>query len=470
MAAIFTDRASLGFQDSRAPTDTLSNALLIARLERLPVTPRLALIRIVVGIATFFDAYTVLAIAFAMPQLVSQWNLSPVEVGLIISAGYLGQLVGAVIFGSLAERIGRLKTLFITILLFVSMDVSCLFAWSATAMILFRFLQGVGTGGEVPVASAYVNEFIGAERRGRFFLMYEVIFPVGLMFAGMAGYFLVPLYGWQAMFAVGLVPSVLTIPLRWLMPESPRWLASKGRITEADAVVRTLEDSATKHGLPLPDPVLRTMDPKATARSDWRELFKGIYLKRTLTIWALWFTAYMINNGLITWLPTLYKQVFKLPLETSLAYGWATSGAGVIASIVCALLIDRVGRKRWYATAFALAIVPLLALTVLGATSAVEVLILASIAYAILQTITFSLYLYSSELYPTRLRAMGTGFGSAWLRAGSSIGPMLVGFMVGDFGIRYVFSAFAAVAFAGCVVTVLLAIETKGRVLEELSP
>src|SRR5262249_13853580 len=110
--------------------------------ERLPVTARLMLLRVIVGVATFFDAYTVLAIAFAMPQLVTEWKLTPTEVGLIISAGYVGQLFGAVIFGSLAERIGRLKTLFITILLFTSMDVACLFAWSGVSMMAFRFFQG----------------------------------------------------------------------------------------------------------------------------------------------------------------------------------------------------------------------------------------------------------------------------------------------------------------------------------------
>ena len=431
---------------------------------------RLMLLRVIVGIATFFDAYTVLAIAFAMPQLVSEWKLTPTEVGMIISAGYVGQLFGAVLFGSLAEKIGRLKTLFITIVLFVSMDVACLFAWSGASMMAFRFLQGVGTGGEVPVASAYINEFIGAEKRGRFFLLYEVIFPIGLMFAGMAGFFLVPIYGWKAMFIVGLIPSVLTIPLRWFMPESPRWLASKGRVAEANAVVKLLEDSATRRGVVLREPVLRPVDPKATARSDWRELFKGIYLKRTFMIWGLWVCVYMINNGLVTWLPTLYKQVFQLPLQTSLAYGWITSSVGVIASIVCALLIDKVGRKPWYSTAFLIATVPLLTLSWLGATSAIEVLILATAAYAVLQTIAFSLYLYSAELYPTRLRAVGTGFGSAWLRAGSSIGPILVGWIVADLGIRYVFAAFAAVALVGGLVTLLFAIETKGRVLEELSP
>src|SRR4051794_937176 len=372
-----------------------ANAELVARLERLPVTPRLLLIRVIVGIATFFDGYTVLAIAFAMPSLVAEWKLTPTEVGLILSAGYVGQLFGAVIFGSLAEKYGRLKILFVTIMLFVSMDVACLFAWSGASMIAFRFLQGVGTGGEVPVASAYINEFIGAEKRGRFFLLYEVIFPVGLMFAGIAGYFLVPVYGWKAMFVVGLIPSVITIPLRWFMPESPRWLASKGRMAEADVVVKVLEDSATRRGVMLAKPVLRPIDLRATARSDWRELFRGIYLKRTLTIWGLWVCAYMINNGLITWLPTLYTKIFHLPLQTSLAYSWTTSGVGVIASIACALWIDKVGRKPWYATAFLLATVPLLTLSWLGATSAVEVLILTTLTYAILQTIAFSLYLYS---------------------------------------------------------------------------
>src|ERR1700716_1548432 len=110
-----------------APFNAAANSQLIARLERLPVTPMLKLLRVIVGIATFFDAYTVLAIAFAMPQLVSEWKLTPTEVGMIISAGYVGQLFGAVLFGSVAEKIGRLKTLFITIMLFVSMDIACLF-------------------------------------------------------------------------------------------------------------------------------------------------------------------------------------------------------------------------------------------------------------------------------------------------------------------------------------------------------
>ncbi|MGD0025472.1 MAG: MFS transporter, partial [Xanthobacteraceae bacterium] len=235
-------------------------ASIVARIERLPITPKLLLIRIVAGIATFFDAYTVLAIAFAMPELVRQWNLMPAQIGMIISAGYLGQLVGALFFGWLAEKIGRFRALLYTIILFSTMGVACLFAWNGAAMMAFRFVQGIGTGGEVPVASAYVNEFISARRRGRFFLLYEVIFPVGLLVAGLIGYLLVPMYGWRVMFVIGVIPAIIIVPLRWFMPESPRWLASKGLLSQADAIVKQLERSAIARGIVLPEPTVRPID------------------------------------------------------------------------------------------------------------------------------------------------------------------------------------------------------------------
>ncbi len=142
----------------------------------------------------------------------------------------------------------------------------------------------------------------------------------------------------------------------------------------------------------------------------------------------------------------------------------------MIAAVICALLIDKVGRKRWYTGALLLAPLPLLVLAWLGATSAIQVLVLGGLAYAIVQTVTFSLYLYSAEIYPTRLRALGTGTGSAWLRLGSSTGPIIVGTLMSSLGIQYVFASFAAILIVGAIVTMLFAVETKGRVLEELSP
>ena len=441
----------------------------IARLERLPISRELAIARIVIGSATFFDAYTVLAIAYAMPVLAREWNLTPGQIGTIISAGYLGQVFGALLFGWLAERIGRLNVLLITVVIFTSMDLACLFAWNAFSMMAFRFLQGIGTGGEVPVASAYMNEFVSAKRRGRFFLLYEVLFLFGLLAAGLIGYFLVPVYGWRAMFVVGLVPAILTIPMRWFMVESPRWLLSVGRTQQASDLVARMENSFQRRGISLETPIV-SIHPLDKAKSDIRELFKGMYFRRTVLLTALWVCSYMIANGLITWLPTLYRQIFQLPLQTSLAYGFATSAFGCAAALFCALYIDKVGRKIWYTLAFFLAAVPMVFLAVLGAESAQQVLIFATATYAVIQTVTFSLYLYSAELYPTRLRAVGAGFGSAWLRIASAIGPLLVGWVVESYSINYVFVVFGIVLAIGGIICLLFAPETKGRVLEEMSP
>ena len=122
---------------------------LLARLERLPITRRLKAIRVIVGLSTFFDAYTIIAIAFALPQLTQEWGLTPTFVGLIIAASYVGQLCGALFFGSLAEKIGRIGVLRITIIMFVLMDAACLFAWNGWSILIIRFLQGGGIGAEV---------------------------------------------------------------------------------------------------------------------------------------------------------------------------------------------------------------------------------------------------------------------------------------------------------------------------------
>jgi putative MFS transporter len=173
---------------------------------------------------------------------------------------------------------------------------------------------------------------------------------------------------------------------------------------------------------------------------------------------------------MVTWMPSLYRTVFHLPLSTSLAFGFVPNVVGVVTSFLVAIYIDTVGRRRWYICAFSLAAVLLLTLMLLGATSAVEVLVFATLVYATIQSITLSLYLYTGELYPTRIRAIGCGVGSAWLRLGSSISPLIVAWIVSAGSISPVFLFFAAMAACGAIVSQLFAIETKGQVLETLSP
>jgi putative MFS transporter len=453
-----------------APTGEESSRL-IARLERLPMTRPVIWARGCVGMATFFDGYTTIAIAYAMPILAHAWHLTPATTAAIISSGYFGQLIGAVVFGWLAERIGRLPVLALAIGIFAAMSCACIFAWSAPSLMLFRFLQGIGTGGEVPVASAYVNELTGAKKRGRFFLLYELLFLVGLTSAGGIGLALVPAFGWKSMFIVGIVPVALTIPLRFFLAESPRWLISRGRIADAARIIASLEQSAMRSGKALPPPAPATgVVAVAKPVGSFKELFGPLYGPRTLLLWAMWFGVYLINNGLITWLPTLYKTVFNLSVSQSIGYGFIMTGVALIASLVCALAIDRVGRRRWYLGALFFSVVPMSALYIQGATSALAVLVLATPAFAALQTVTYSLYLYSGELYPTRLRALGAGLGSAWLRLGSMAGPWVIGLIMSGGLVAPVFLVFAGAAAGTGLLVLWRAPETAGKSLETLSP
>jgi putative MFS transporter len=444
---------------------------LIARLERLPISRLHTLARLVVGCATFFDGYTSLAIASALPVLVPEWGLKPQNIGFIISIGYLGQLTGALCFGWVAERYGRLRATTMTVAIYAVMNIVCVFAWGPVSLAVFRFIQGIGVGGEVPVAATYINEFAGARRRGRFFLLYELIFGVGLVGAGIAGYLAVPVFGWRAMFVIGATPALLLLPLRLLLPESPRWLISKGRLAEAEKVIGGIEQDLERRGTVLPPPAAIVWRPPVVERqAPWRELFTGIYRRRTLMVWVLWLCAYLVNNGMVTWFPTLYTTIYHVPLSTSLAYSFSTPLISLCLGIVCALNIDRVGRRRWFIFALFGGALPLLVLGFLGASSAIEIMVLATCTYSMVQTVTAGLYLYTGELYPTRIRALGTGIATAWLRLGSSIGPLIVGSILTYGSIQYVFFFFAGVLCLGAAICAIFAIETKGRILEDLSP
>ena len=455
--------------DASAPA--ITQGQIVARLERLPLSRWHIRARVIVGTATFFDGFGVLAVTFALPVLAELWKIAPQQIGLILSSGFAGQLVGALIAGWLAERFGRLRIAGATIAIFAGMSLLCAFAWDPHSMMLFRFLQGIGLGGEVPVAAAYISEVSHAGNRGRFFALYELIFPVGLLSTAILGYWIVPRLGWQSMFYVGAAPALLVIFLRRLLPESPRWLASKGRLSEADAAVSRIERAIVRSGIALPPPKVEPLAGSLPSPpTQWSELFQGIYLRRTLLAWCLWFCTYMVSYGLITWLPTLYRTVFHFPLTKALGYGLITQCIGFVGSISGALLIDRVGRRAWFIGAFFGAALSLFALSLFGVASATSVFACASAGYFFVASLSLLVYLYTSEIYPTRIRAFGCGVASAWLRLASAIGPGIVGFMIVSHGLRSLFAIFGAFALFGGLAMALAGIETRSRLLEELSP
>jgi MFS transporter, putative metabolite:H+ symporter len=450
--------------------ELLTDALL-ARMESVPFSRWHTKARIVMGSATFFDAFNALSLAFALPTLIRLWHISPKQSGFLISASYVGQFVGALVFSGLAERFGRIRGTAAAVAIMSVMNFGCALAGSFSALLACRLVQGIGVGGEMPVAATYINELSQAHGRGRFFLLYEMIFPVGLMATGQIGAWLVPAWGWQSIFLLGGIPGLLIALLVARLPESPRWLISRGRMVQAQKVIQQIEASTARRISPIArgTSALAPSTPNHAARSRWSELLSCFYRGRTLIVAALWASAYFVANSLNNWMPSLYNTVYHLDLRRSLRAASMTNVAQVVVLLVCALCIDRVGRRNWTVAAFVVGGGLLAILGFVGAQSVLSVLILGTLSYGIIGSTNAVLYLYTPEIYPTRIRAIGTGLATSWLRIASAAGPTLVGFMVAAKGINSVFLMFAGVSVVGALAATRM-VETRDRCLEEIAP
>ena len=443
-------------------------ASLLLRMEQVPFSRWHRNARLVMGSATFFDAFNALSLAFALPTLIRLWHISPRQSGLLISASYVGQLVGALVFSALAEKIGRIRGTTAAIAIMSVMSFGCMLAGNFPILFACRFVQGIGVGGEMPVAAAYINELSRAHGRGRFFLLYEMIFPLGLMATGQIGAWLVPAYGWSSIFLLGGIPGLLITFLVSRLPESPRWLISRGRLLEAEAIVKKMEAS-TDRRVPIAATSTNISASSLLQRGRWCELLSKIYRERTLIVWTLWASAFFIANGLNNWMPSLYNTVYHLSLRQSLRAASMTNVAQVAILLVCAFSIDRIGRRNWTVAAFLLGGGSLGLLGIMGAQKVLGVMILATLGYGLIGSINAILYLYTPEIYPTRMRAIGTGVATSWLRIASAVGPALVGFMVDTKGIHSVFLMFAGISVVGAFAAIGM-VETSDRRLEEIAP
>jgi putative MFS transporter len=440
-----------------------------ARLERLPYCSWHTKMRLIICTAWFFDAFDSAAIAYVLPPLIGLWQLSPQQTGTMIGIGFAGQLFGALAFGMSGERWGRRNSMLFTLLLFALASLACAFATNFATLLSLRFIQGIGLGGEVPLMAAYVNEFAKASNRGRFSVSIQVLFSIALFFVALTGVWVVPHWGWQWMFVIGAVPAFLALPLRIILPESPRWLASQGRYAEADKALAGIEAIAAREGkqsapLPASLPAVAEVKPRIA------DLFKGIYLRRTISVWFIWIGAYFVSYGLNAWAPSLYRTVYHLPVETSLQFGLITSAVGLCASALTIYLIEAWGRRPMLIMSFSGCCIFLLSFAFLPQLSAVGTLVVTTAGFFFLGFALLSLATYTAEIYPTHLRALGGGVASAWQRSASMVGTTLVGFILPYWGINAVFVMFGLFALMGAVVTTFFAIETRRQVLEQLSP
>jgi putative MFS transporter len=441
----------------------------VARLERLPYCSWHTKMRLIICTAWFFDAFDSIAIAYVLPPLIGLWHMTPQQIGSLIGIGFAGQFVGAVGFGWIAGHWGRRPSMLTTLLIFSLGSLACAAASSYDTLWWLRFVQGIGLGGEIPLMAAYLNEFARAEGRGRFSLSVQVLFSIGLLAVAVVSVYVVPHWGWRWMFIIGAIPALVAIPMRSILPESPRWLASRGRSDEADRALTRIEAVAARDGMTVP-PLPADLPMVAEAQPRVAELFKGIYLRRTLSVWLLWIGAYFVSYGITAWMPSLFRTVYKLGVEQSLTYGLIMSGVGLCGAFSAVYLIEAIGRRPLLILSLGCCCVPLLSFAFLPQLSAAGTLVVATAGFAFLSLSLISLATYTAEIYPTHLRALGGGVASAFQRGASMVGTTVVGWVLPHYGINAVFVMFGLFALMGAVVAFFFAIETRAQVLERVSP
>ena len=444
-------------------------AEIAARIERLPFSTWHVRLVAVVGIAHLLDAFDSLAIALVLPVLVELWHFSPGQVGLVFSIGYLGQIVGAIGLSWLSERFGRLRVLRLALGIMAVLSLATAFAGSYMTFVILRLIQGLGLGGEVPVAATLVNELTPARFRGRVISSLQSIFAAGLFLTSFAAVWLIPQFGWKSMFYLGALPGLLIFVIGGLVPESPRWLALRGRVDEATAATERIEAAISKQGTrPLPALGPLTLLP-LRRHGRFADLFRNGYAVRTVCIWVLMFCISACGNALITWLPTIYKTVYHVTLTNTFLLSSVLGIAGLAGAITSVLVIDSIGRRRTFMLSLFGSAVPLVVLGLAGQVPMLAVVSLLTVSNYLLAIGLGSIHAYATEIYPTRMRALGAGAAMAWLRIAQVVSPLVIGVLLSHIGVGAVFLFLAAMGLIGGLTVAVAAIETKGRILEEIS-
>lgn len=438
--------------------------MVLERLEALPLGRFHYKLLLVTGLGWLFDSMDTGLIAFILPVLAKEWGLAPGQMGLIGSIGLIGMALGAVVSGTIADRIGRKKVFTITVLLYSIASAFCALSWNYQSLLVFRFLVGFGLGGELPVAATLVSEYAPSRVRGRFIVLLESFWGLGWIAAACIAYFFIPLYGWRMAFLIGALPALYVCLIRMHMPESVRYLLAHGRVGEARHIVVSLERQLH---VPVAPFVSEKEIVPVVAKASFRELWKKPFASRTIMLWLVWFGINFSYYGIFMWLPSLVFQQGFTVVKT-FEYVLIMTLAQLPGYYCAAWLVDKIGRKY---TLSAFLLFSGVASYFFGHASTAAALMMWGSVMSFFNLGAWGvLYTYTPEQYPTAIRALGSGWAAGFGRFGGMAAPMMVGALLArSFGFASVFYMFALVFAAVAVIVMSLGVESKQKDLESIS-
>jgi putative MFS transporter len=410
----------------------------------------------VTGAAWTFVAMEILLVGFTVPVFTALWGLSGRYAGWIAASALAGSLLGSLVLGQVADRIGRRRIFQASILWYAAFTALTALAWGPGSLSAFRFLAGLGLGGMLVVDPAMLAEYLPPQKRGRFLVVLDLFWPVGLLLAtGLSWLFLEQVGGdwaWRWLFLAAAFPAFLAFVARLSLPESPYFLARRGRRKEAAQVLEEIT------GRPVAGDLAVAPEP----RSSIVELAAAKLRSRTAIILLVWIALNLSYYGLFLWLPFVLQEEarFTIDVYLLLALSALSQFPGYLAAI---WLVERIGRR------------PTLALfLLLGGVSAFAFAVSESTPQyvAALFFVGFfnlgawgAVYPYTSELFPTRLRGSAFGLAEGFGKGAAIGGPYLFGALIDATGDSTWSLIFVALVMAAGALVTLFGPETRGRAL-----
>ena len=385
--------------------------------------PQMTVVALCAAVA-LLDGFDTQAIGYVAPAIVQSWAISKLALGPLFSAGLIGSLFGALIFGSLADRFGRRSLLIFCTLLFGCGALASAFANSLLALSTLRLVTGFGMGGAMPIAIAQTSEFVPARARGIMVTLTYCGFSIGAALGGVAASRLIERFGWRSVFVMGgLSPLVLVMCLMLWLPESVEFLmAGKTTYARSDTIQSKLGITTRKS----PGISPRTSSRSATGLS---QLFTGVNGKLTPVIWLIVFMNLVELYFFSNWLPTMIHgvgiNVGRAALITALFQGGGTVGALVIGGLIDRFRKFRIMTSTYFAAAIFVASVGYLLSRIGGSGGLFLFAIVVTLAGACVVGGQIGIVAVASTIYPSSIRASGVGWALGIGRTGSVIGPLV---------------------------------------------
>ncbi|MGO4745859.1 MFS transporter [Serratia quinivorans] len=393
-------------------------------IDNAKISPYQILILTLCFLIVLLDGFDTAIIGYIAPALREEWQLQPAQLSPAFGAGLFGLLLGSLIFGPVADAIGRKRVLLVSILIFGGGTLASAYTSSIESLTLLRLITGIGLGGAMPTCITLSSEYSPARRRMIMVTLSWSGFTAGLALGGILAGQIIPAFGWRGLLMLGGIAPLLLLPLlAWQMPESARFMTSSPRHT--DSLRQVIERITGKNwtGVTIIDD-----ERPVQARSPISHLFIEGRAVRTLLLWVAFFCSLFVFYLLTSWLPSILRDAGYDIVHASRIGAMVPLG-GTLGAILMALLMDRVGPYRVLALSY------LGAALVIGATGYLmgDVYTLAATVFLIgfgVAGAQNGLNLVSATLYPTAARVTGVSWAMANGRFGSIVGSMLGAWMI----------------------------------------